>query len=66
MFMIYKLFIEVIKLFLFKFDLGLMMVGFILKLIFVVIIVIVLIGGGVYVKNKYNDWKIVEVRVDVV
>lgn len=61
---IYKLFIEVIKLFLPKLDLGSMMVGLILKLIFAAITATALIGGGVYVKNKYNDWKTAEARAD--
>lgn len=59
---VYKLFIEVIKLFLPKLDLGSMVVGLILKLIFAAITASVLVGGGVYVKNKYNDWKTAEER----
>lgn len=61
---VYKLFIEVIKLFLPKLDFGSMVVGLILKLIFAAITASVLIGGGVYIKNKYNDWKHSEERAD--
>lgn len=54
---IYKLFIEIIKLFLPKLDFGSVLVGTLVKLFFAASVSAVLIGGGYYVKTKYQNYK---------